>query len=74
MKLAVVGGGSTYTPELLDGLAAMGDRPLFEELVLHDIDAQRLAVVGGFAERILRASGSSARLTRILRASGSSAG
>ena len=63
MKLAVVGGGSTYTPELLDGLAAMGDRPLFEELVLHDIDAERLAVVGGFAERILRASGSSARLT-----------
>ena len=62
MKLAVVGGGSTYTPELLDGLAAMGDRPLFEELVLHDIDAERLAVVGGFAERILRASGSSARL------------
>ncbi len=63
MKLAVVGGGSTYTPELLDGLAAMGDQPLFEELVLHDIDAHRLAVVGGFAERILRSSGSSARLT-----------
>jgi 6-phospho-beta-glucosidase len=63
MKLAVVGGGSTYTPELLDGLAAMGDRPLFEELVLHDIDAGRLAVVGGFAQRILRSSGSSARLT-----------
>jgi 6-phospho-beta-glucosidase len=63
MKLAVVGGGSTYTPELLDGLAAMGDRPLFEELVLHDIDAGRLAVVGGFAQRILRSSGSSAKLT-----------
>jgi 6-phospho-beta-glucosidase len=63
MKLAVVGGGSTYTPELLDGLAAMGDRPLFEELVLHDIDAGRLDVVGGFAQRILRSSGSSAKLT-----------
>jgi 6-phospho-beta-glucosidase len=63
VKLAVVGGGSTYTPELLDGLAAMGDRPLVEELVLHDIDAERLAVVGGFAERILRASGSTVSLT-----------
>ena len=41
----------------------MGDRPLVEELVLHDIDAERLAVVGGFAERILRASGSSVSLT-----------
>ena len=44
-------------------LRPWGIDPLFEELVLHDIDAGRLAVVGGFAERILRSSGSSARLT-----------
>jgi 6-phospho-beta-glucosidase len=50
MKVAVVGGGSTYTPELVSGMAAL---PV-DELVLHDIDPERLEVVGGLAERMLR--------------------
>lgn len=54
MKVAVIGGGSTYTPELIEGLATRRDRLPITELVLHDIDADRLAVVGGLAGRMLR--------------------
>ena len=36
MKLAVVGGGSTYTPELVDGLARLADDVKVTELVLVD--------------------------------------
>jgi 6-phospho-beta-glucosidase len=54
VKIAVVGGGSTYTPELIEGLAGRSDRLPIDELVLHDIDADRLEVVGGLAERMLR--------------------
>jgi 6-phospho-beta-glucosidase len=53
MKVAVIGGGSTYTPELIEGLATRRDRLPITELVLHDIDADRLAVVGGLARRML---------------------
>ena len=53
MKLAVVGAGSTYTPELVSGLARDRDELDVEELVLHDIDGERLEVVGGMARRML---------------------
>ena len=55
VKVAVVGGGSTYTPELVEGFVTRGDRLTVDELALLDIDAERLAVVGGLAERMLRA-------------------
>jgi 6-phospho-beta-glucosidase len=53
MKLAVVGAGSTYTPELVSGLMRERERIDVGELVLHDIDTQRREVVGGLTERIL---------------------
>ena len=49
MKIAVVGGGSTYTPELVSGLSRLD----VTEFVLHDIDAERREVVGGLARRML---------------------
>jgi 6-phospho-beta-glucosidase len=49
VKVAVVGAGSTYTPELVSGLSALA----VDELVLHYIDAERLEVVGGLARRML---------------------
>jgi 6-phospho-beta-glucosidase len=57
MKLAVVGGGSTYTPELVDGLARMRDVLPVDELVLVDPAEDRLALVGGFGRRILERYG-----------------
>jgi 6-phospho-beta-glucosidase len=53
MKLVVVGGGSTYTPELVDGIARLTGSIKVSELVLVDPDAERLAVVGPFSARIM---------------------
>src|SRR5439155_828955 len=55
MKLAVIGGGSTYTPELVAGLARERERLDLRELVLHDIDSERREVVGGLAGSLLDA-------------------
>lgn len=52
IKLAVVGGGSTYTPELIDGFARLRDVLPLEELVLIDPALDRLKMVGGLARRI----------------------
>jgi 6-phospho-beta-glucosidase len=57
MKLAVVGGGSTYTPELVAGLARERERLDLRELVLQDIDPERREIVGGLAQRMLSAAG-----------------
>ena len=53
MKLAVVGAGSTYTPELVSGLSRERERLPIAELALHDIDEERRTVVGAMAERML---------------------
>src|SRR5437764_12224609 len=57
VKIAVVGGGSTYTPELVSGLSRDRDRIGVTELVLQDIDPERREVIGGLAERMLRRQG-----------------
>ena len=53
MKLAVIGAGSTYTPELVSGLMREQGRLAVRELMLHDVDFARLEVVGGLARRML---------------------
>jgi 6-phospho-beta-glucosidase len=63
VKIAVVGGGSTYTPELIEGFATRTDRLTVDHLALLDIDTDRLAVVGGLAGRILRRGGWEGDLT-----------
>jgi len=62
MKLAVVGGGSTYTPELIDGFARLRDSLPVEELVLIDPAADRLELVGGLARRIFAKQGHGGRI------------
>lgn len=62
MKLAVVGGGSTYTPELIDGFARLRDSLPIEELVLVDPAADRLELVGGLARRIFAKQGHPGRI------------
>ncbi|MFE0424100.1 6-phospho-beta-glucosidase [Streptomyces sp. NPDC058953] len=57
MKLAVVGGGSTYTPELIDGFARLRDTLPITELVLVDPAPERLELVGGLARRIFARQG-----------------
>jgi 6-phospho-beta-glucosidase len=57
MKIAVIGGGSTYTPELESGLSRERERIDVSELVLQDIDPERREVVGGLAQRMLDRQG-----------------
>ncbi|WP_283136787.1 6-phospho-beta-glucosidase [Rhizohabitans arisaemae] len=63
MKLAVVGGGSTYTPELIDGFARLRDELPLSEIALIDPDTERLALVGGVSARMLARAGHPARIT-----------
>jgi 6-phospho-beta-glucosidase len=62
VKIAVIGAGSTYTPELVEGFARRADVLHWDELVLHDVDAPRLEIVGGLAGRILAHDGLDGRM------------
>jgi len=58
MKVAVIGGGSSYTPELISGFLERVDSLPLTELWLMDILPERLEIVGGFARRMVAAQGS----------------
>jgi 6-phospho-beta-glucosidase len=57
MKITVIGGGSTYTPELVNGFLERISTLPITELWLMDIDQERVNVVGGFAQRMVKAKG-----------------
>ncbi|GAA1522592.1 6-phospho-beta-glucosidase [Agromyces terreus] len=63
MKLAIVGGGSTYTPELIDGFARLHAMLPIDEVVLVDPDEERLALVGGMSQRMFAHAGHPGRVT-----------
>jgi 6-phospho-beta-glucosidase len=52
LKISVIGGGSTYTPELLSGFLNRQEELPLDELWLMDIQPTRLQVVGDFVQRI----------------------
>lgn len=58
LKVAVIGGGSSYTPELIKGFLDRVQQFPLTELWLMDILPERLEVVGKFAQRIVEAAGS----------------
>jgi 6-phospho-beta-glucosidase len=57
MKVAVIGGGSSYTPELINGFLERVEQFPLSELWLVDILPERLEIVGGFAQRMVQARG-----------------
>lgn len=58
IALTVVGGGSSYTPELVEGLIGLPDEEApVRELRLHDVDARRLEVMAGLARRMIEHAG-----------------
>jgi len=63
MKLAVVGAGSTYTPELVDGLVRLQSLLPVDELALVDTDPRRLEILAGMTRRMLSRGGHPATLT-----------
>ena len=63
MKVCVIGGGSTYTPELLEGLLERREQLDLDEIHLHDVDEGRLQVLGPLAERMAARAGSEVRIS-----------
>lgn len=55
LKIAIIGSGSTYTPELIEGMIKRKDVLPIDELVLMDIDARKLDIVGKLCERMIQA-------------------
>jgi 6-phospho-beta-glucosidase len=62
-KLTVIGGGSSYSPELIDGFIQHEEKVRVGEIVLFDIDEERLKIVGGMAQRMLHYAEIDTRLT-----------
>jgi 6-phospho-beta-glucosidase len=62
-KIAVVGGGSSYTPELIDGFIQHEAQIQVGEIVLFDIDPDRLKLVGGMAQRMVQYAELDTRVT-----------
>lgn len=62
MKVAVIGGASSYTPELVDGLLSRPDRLAVSEIVLMDVRADRLDIVTSFCRRMAATRSSRARI------------
>ena len=54
MKFTIVGAGSSYTPELLDEMAVRRDSLPVKEIVLYDIDENRLNIMHGVCERFAK--------------------
>jgi 6-phospho-beta-glucosidase len=63
VKVTVVGGGSTYTPELVDGIARLKQLFSVDDLVLVDPVEERLALVAGISQRIFAKFGYSGQIT-----------
>ncbi|MFH0802362.1 MAG: 6-phospho-beta-glucosidase, partial [bacterium] len=57
MKIAIIGAGSTYTPELIEGFIEYREKMPFQEISLIDRDPSRLNIIGDFAKRMLRRAG-----------------
>ncbi|WP_256760473.1 6-phospho-beta-glucosidase [Cohnella sp. WQ 127256] len=57
LKIAVIGAGSSYTPELIGGFIKRKDELQVEKLYLMDINLSKLETVGNFAKKLLEKGG-----------------
>ena len=57
LKIAIIGAGSTYTPELIEGLINKRETLPLEELYFMDIDERKRTIVGGLCVRMIKAAG-----------------
>lgn len=57
MKICIIGAGSTYTPELIEGIISKRETLPVTELYLMDIDERKLNIVGGLCQRMIEAAG-----------------
>ncbi len=58
LKVAIIGGGSSYTPEIINGFLDRIESFPLKDLWLMDISQERLDILGKFAQRMVKAKGS----------------
>ncbi len=63
LKIAIIGAGSTYTPELIEGIILRSQSLPVTELVLMDIDKPKLEIVGGLCRRMIEKAGINIRIS-----------
>jgi len=64
MKICIVGAGSSYTPELIEGLSGMRTELPVTELAFYDIDESRMDIVYGFCLRYAKHLGIDIKITK----------
>jgi len=63
LTVGIVGAGSSYTPELIDGFLNLSQEYLPVDVFrLYDINAERLAIMVGLAERMIHRNGRELRV------------
>jgi 6-phospho-beta-glucosidase len=70
VKICIIGGGSTYTPELIEGLVKISGQVKIDEICLLDIleSERKFKILTDFSVRILKAAGNTAKLSATLNA------
>ena len=70
IKICIVGAGSSYTPELIDGILKQdpGDLPI-GQINLQDINSSRLDAMSGLSQRMIRVKNCGRSVYRHLRTS-----
>ena len=54
LKITIIGAGSTYTPELIEGIINKRKTLPVKKLYLMDIDDRKLKIVGGLCDRMIK--------------------
>ncbi|MCA9771083.1 MAG: 6-phospho-beta-glucosidase [Myxococcales bacterium] len=62
MKIAIIGGGSTYAPEVVEGFIHRAHALGLTEVVFQDVDDERQGFVAGFCRRMVEHAGTPFRL------------
>lgn len=62
LKLTIIGAGSTYTPELLEGVILRKDSLPVTEIALMDINDEKLQTVGNLCIRMIEKAGLKAKV------------
>ncbi len=65
IKLVIIGGGSSYTPEIIEGIIRRHDSFPISDIILVDIQEgkQKLEIIGNLARRMIKSAGKSIDLT-----------
>ena len=57
LKIGVIGSGSTYAPELIDGFIKRREELNVKQVVMMDVDSERLEITGNLARRMVKRAG-----------------